>query len=223
MAWFLTFLALGLYGVMGALARNWLIVRNQTDWRAHVVLKVGPTLALGLFGVLLASFANAMTPAPDGGGFFALMAVIFVLFALGDLFLIFDGKRAFYLGLISFLLGHVAVILALRAKGAHLDLWAFGPMLAVGLGLLFALRVPGWPMRGAVFAYIAVISAMVGHGTSSESGFFLPLFGAVVLFAFSDSVLAWRKFRGPFPGADLIVWNSYWVSIAGLAIFLPVL
>jgi uncharacterized membrane protein YhhN len=128
-----------------------------------------------------------------------------VLCWLGDVLLIPRGaRRAFALGLASFLLGHLAYVGAFASRG--LDLAASGlAAIAAGAALWLVLRWlrPHLPahLRAAVYAYTAVISVMlicaVGTGETAIR------LGALMFYV-SDLAVARERFVAPS------FWNKAW-------------
>ncbi len=124
---------------------------------------------------------------------------------LGDVLLIPKDKRAFLLGLVSFLLGHVGFVVAFLMFGVHATWTAVAAaVLAVFGGLVLRWL---WPhlsatMRGPVVAYVTVIAAMVAAaaglaGTGEPSGprLLVPL--GATLFFLSDLCVARNRFVAP--------------------------
>lgn len=135
-----------------------------------------------------------------------------VLGAGGDMALMFRSNRAFLTGLVLFLLGHVAYVIAFAVL-VPVDHWLVVPALAPIIAGAAVLRYL-WPHLGAmrlpVIAYTCVISLMVVGATAavwggstvrcglSEQAAWLLLAGAV-LFFISDISVARDRFvaRGP--------------------------
>lgn len=150
------------------------------------------------------------TLAGDGAAYGRWIVAGLVLGAGGDVALMFTGKRAFMIGLVLFLLGHVAYIVAcaqLTPPADWTSAYAALPVLA-GLGALCYL----WPhlgsMKGPVIAYVVTITLMVvaaiavfRAAPTTASPFSadqsrLLLVGAVLFFA-SDLFVAREKFVEP--------------------------
>lgn len=127
-----------------------------------------------------------------------------VLSWFGDAFLIGNSERWFLLGLVGFLLAHIAYITAFVAAGVDRN-WTLGaavPVLVIAMLVLLWLgpHVPGtlmWPVR----IYTAVISLMViaAFGTLGAGASPLIVAGAC-LFFISDLSVAAMQFTEPlFP------------------------
>ena len=127
-----------------------------------------------------------------------------VLSWFGDAFLLSEAKLWFLTGLVSFLLAHVAYVIAFGISGIE-KRWALGalvPVTAIGLVVSFWLTpyLPPdmvWPVR----AYTVVISLMVvtAFGTLGAGATPLIVAGAV-LFYLSDLSVAAMRFTDPvFP------------------------
>ena len=119
----------------------------------------------------------------------------------GDVLLIPRSRAVFLAGIASFLLGHVAYGIAFVERGVSTTWVALAAVVLVGpaLGVWRWLRghVPA-AMRGAVRAYVGVISAMVACavGTFAEAGGAAILVGALMFFV-SDLAVARNRFVAP--------------------------
>jgi uncharacterized membrane protein YhhN len=124
-----------------------------------------------------------------------------VLGALGDVFLIPRSRTSFLVGLVIFLLGHLAYAVACCIHGAD-GLFAGG----AGLALIVAAILAGrWllphvesKMKIPVLAYMAVISLMVAgaagvYGHSHQSAWLV----AAIVFYLSDLSVARDRFVAP--------------------------
>lgn len=129
-----------------------------------------------------------------------IMVVGLALSWFGDLFLTYNGRRPFVAGLVAFLGGHVAYVIAFFNRGTDNSLWLFvaaviGAAVAVGSWLL-----PTVPreLKAPVIAYIAVISLMVaaaGSTNSVEADWRIPI-GATAFYV-SDIFVARDRFAYP--------------------------
>lgn len=162
--------------------------------------KIVAALAFIAFGVALG------IPAAEPHGRAVMIA--FCLSAVGDVALLSKQKRWFLLGLVAFLLAHVAYVGAFCQLGPVLS--AAGLTLvpvAVVAGLIWRWLSPAvGEMRGPVLAYIAVICSMVtvagGVAGKGGEGPTLLLVAAVLFFA-SDLFVARQRFVSPS------AWNRY--------------
>lgn len=129
--------------------------------------------------------------------------------ALGDVALMFDGKRGFLGGLAAFLFGHVAYVVAF-AQLIAVGHWTGGAMTVVVIAVVAAAALVLrwlWPhlasLRGPVLAYIAVISAMLigglaqslrGDAATLDATARGLLTAGATLFYLSDLAVAREKF-----------------------------
>lgn len=168
--------------------------------------KVGASLAMVGFGL-------AVGLADRGDvGLFALLAL--GLSFVGDVLLLWSDKRVFLVGLVAFLLAHVAYTVAFALSGVD----PRGLIVGAGLLVPFAAAV-GWalyPKAGrlgkAVVAYISVISCMVcaAAGTVPLAGSVL-LVGATLFFV-SDLFVARQRFISDVPLNRLIGLPLYYAG-----------
>lgn len=129
-----------------------------------------------------------------------IMVVGLTLSWFGDLFLTYAGRGPFVAGLLAFLGGHVAYVIAFFDRGTDDSLWFFiagviGAAVAVGSWLL-----PTVPkdLKVPVIAYIAVISLMVaaaGSTNTMNADWRIPI-GATAFYV-SDIFVARDRFAAP--------------------------
>jgi alkenylglycerophosphocholine hydrolase len=167
------------------------------------------------------------------------IAVGLLLSLGGDVALLGSTKRAFIVGLVLFLLAHVAYILGFVSAA----MWATGgdgppvaPMVvsAIAVGLATALLLRRlWPgageLRLPVAIYGVVISVMVVSAVAAVAArpssplsiaVGMEPVGAVgaVLFYVSDAALALSLFHRPFRWAPLLTLGVYWLGQLGIAL-----
>lgn len=129
----------------------------------------------------------------------------------GDVFLLGDAEGSFIRGLASFLLGHLAYVVAflLLAQPTWSPVVALVlvALVLVGRRVFLGARVQGGPvLGGAVAAYMAVIGTMAALGVSLGR----PVLGAgALLFLVSDAVLGWDRFVARQPWARVVVMTTY--------------
>jgi uncharacterized membrane protein YhhN len=143
-----------------------------------------------------------------------------VLSLAGDVFLMWPG--GFLPGLVSFLLAHLAYIIAftrtVRFAARPLAFAAYGLIAAAILWQLW----PGVPsaLRGPVLAYVACLASMAAQagvlwlasrGTAAEKLARNAALGGV-LFMTSDALLAFNKFGAPVPLSALWILLTYWLA-----------
>lgn len=140
-----------------------------------------------------------------------------VLSTLGDVFLMlpFDG---FVFGLGSFLLAHIAYLVALRQRGGWWRLrW---PVLvyAVIASLVLARLWPGLPveLRIPVIVYVIALAGMAAQAASvwREHRVAVTRIAAIggAFFVTSDVLLAMDRFSSPIPNASVWVLATYWIA-----------
>ncbi len=183
--------------------------------RWQVYLFKPSTTALLLLLALLSAPAH-------GGRYQPAVAVGLACSLVGDVLLMLPQDR-FVAGLASFLLAHVAYIVAF-STGVPIGT---APALLVPLvamsALLLRLLWPGLgKLRLPVLLYSATILLMVWqawgwHWTFDTSGSRLAALGAT-LFMASDAVLALNRFRRPFPGAQAAIMLTYVAAQALIAL-----
>ena len=161
--------------------------------------------------VVLTWLAVTMGATDHDVGRFLLAALGFSL--VGDIFLLGKKTVDFTGGRVSFLVAHIAFVLAFLALGVE-PRWALvGLLVAVPLSLTAGRRIVraatlegGAALGSAVTAYLVVIVAMV----TAASGTALPLvFLGAIAFLLSDTVLALDRFVGPRSNARMIVIVTY--------------
>lgn len=138
-----------------------------------------------------------------------------LLSTLGDVFLMLPGDY-FVAGLLSFLLAHVAYLVAFGARArwfAHSGPW-LGYAL-IGLAVVAALwpAIPG-PLRLPVVIYVVALVAMAAQAATvwqtrrDRAGVCAASGGA--LFLFSDSIIAIDRFGFAFAWSKALILVSYW-------------
>lgn len=144
---------------------------------------VGKPAASAAF-VVLAVLAEAPTP---------ILAAL-ALSAIGDVLLIPRDERVFRLGVVAFLLAHLAYIVAFWRAGLDLA-WLAGSVLAFSAigGLLVRRVLPGVgpSLRGAVVPYVVVITAMVAAAVATRDPW---LFAPALMFYANDVALSQHRF-----------------------------
>ena len=128
----------------------------------------------------------------------------------GDVFLMLPSRRSFLAGLVAFLLGHLAYVVAcggLTGLSAWAHPWSLLPVAAALLVLRWlwpSLRGDNARMRGPVLAYIVVITLMVvaalavlRSAAQPDAAHRATLFAGALLFFLSDIAVARSRFVAP--------------------------
>lgn len=173
--------------------------------------------------VLLIGAALVLDPVDDGARIALVVALTLSL--VGDILLMLPGRQPgssgpnlFMAGLAAFLAGHLAYVVGFGLEG--IDLAGLGVGLVpvaliiatVGRRVVAAVEASEEPeMALPVSAYIGVISTMVlfAFGTGDPRAQ-----AGALLFAGSDSLIAWSRFVRQWPWAPMAVIVSYHVAQA---------
>ena len=178
---------------------------------------------------LIAWFASLLpAPFPSMGIWFGL-GLIFSL--AGDFFLILPGDH-FLKGLVSFLIAHIAYIIAFNLQGAVFKLLsillAIGIVIIAGLimrRIILALKTRGrTSMIAPLIAYAVVLcltfwsaaTTLLRPTWPALAGWSAAVGGA--LFFISDASIAWNRFVGPHPGGRLMEMISYHLAQVCLSV-----
>jgi len=151
-----------------------------------------------------------------------------ILSIFGDTFLMFNengrgGELFFLLGLGSFLLTHLFYTAAFlkyssAEKGfVQQNKWLFLPFaLFLAANTVFLWKGISTDMKIPVFIYSSAIVAMtiscLNLKTKMSAHIFKIIFGGVLLFLISDSIIGINKFHTPLPYARLLIMIPYLVG-----------
>ncbi len=180
-----------------------LLIRAEFRGQRRQIYLLKPISTLLVIAMALLSLLE-----PGWNRTYTLGVLLGLLFSLGgDIALMFmDNRKAFLLGLASFLVAHVVytLVFTLLGQPAAWDWLSAVLLLAVG-AFIFRLLLPNLgSMKVPVIVYILVISLMVHQALTAFSS---PLFSSAqawmvaigaLLFYFSDLVLALNRFCIPF-------------------------
>ena len=167
--------------------------------------------------------AMALDSWQDRRGLLILLGLGFSL--LGDIWLMFP--RWFVPGLLSFLLTHLAYSAAFYTGMSIAGLSFFAlPLGLYGIYVLAILWRGLASLKLAVILYMAAILFMVYQAGERflalrDIASLLALLGSL-LFALSDSLLAFDKFKRPLKAAHVLVLASYYLAqwLIGLSLYL---
>lgn len=151
------------------------------------------TKTLASAGFIVAAFGFGALESQYG----QTILVGLVLGAIGDVCLLGDKKPAFIAGLVAFLLGHIAYVLAFSSLDQDPD-YAIGAAIAVTVSFIGIAR---WVLPhakglgGAIIAYMVVIGAMVVTAVGAfgmGAPWMIPV--GAVMFAVSDIFVVRHRF-----------------------------
>jgi alkenylglycerophosphocholine/alkenylglycerophosphoethanolamine hydrolase len=137
-----------------------------------------------------------------------------------------EAKRFFMLGLVAFLLGHLAYVVGFVRDTKALALGRALPFLLFGSAVLGVAVPKAGPLAAPVAVYGVVIVLMMWRaaariGTSpAPLAAWLGLLGACS-FGFSDSLIAVNKFVGAVPGVRVAIMLTYWGGQTLIALSVP--
>ncbi|HMS68057.1 MAG TPA: lysoplasmalogenase [Saprospiraceae bacterium] len=152
--------------------------------------------------------------------FHSLMSYAFIFCLIGDVLLMFES--AFIFGLLSFLIAHLLFFKAFTSKGGLKKQYGvLMVLLAIGLAIFTYLFPYLGSLKIPVILYVLAILCMCWQGI----GLYLQdqqlankfLMVGVLLFLFSDAILAINKFAHQFPLADFLILSSYWGALLCIA------
>ena len=168
---------------------------------------------------LAALLAAAVALDPRNASARAWVVVALAFSLAGDVFLMLP-QDLFVPGLASFLVGHIAYVVALTRDGG-----SAGAVVVAALVTAVVLAVVARPILRAVWRgddpalrvpvvlYMAAIGAMAT--TALATGRPLAIVGAA-LFVASDATIAWNRFVRPLAWAPLFIIVTYHLAQAGL-------
>jgi uncharacterized membrane protein YhhN len=126
-------------------------------------------------------------------------------------------KDRFIFGLVSFLIAHVFYIGAFTSdSGLRSTVWIVGGVLLTGIVMTALLLPYTGRMKLPVLFYIVIILVMAWRAWEryhaiGRTNSLLAAVGAA-LFVFSDSLLAWNRFRRPFRSAEAVKLGAYFTA-----------
>lgn len=134
----------------------------------------------------------------------------------GDIALLWP-KEGFLPGLASFLLAHVAYLVAFTRVQRLVAWWPAFAAYGLVAGTILWRLWPGVPgaLQGPVIAYVVCLASMAAQAAvlwrrGEARGLVLAVGG--VLFVASDALLAANKFAGPLPLSSLWILATYWAA-----------
>lgn len=185
---------------VGALANWWSVSvgRRVVEWCSKPAVMV----LLVVAAVLLQPSSNAVR---------AWVIVGLVCSLAGDVFLMLPRER-FVAGLASFLVAHIAYVVAFLVAGPSAPGAAVGLVVvvvgvaAIARPILRAVQADHAGFALPVLAYMSVISVMVVAACATGEPWAIA--GALSFYA-SDGTLAWNKFVKPIRGGRFLIMSTY--------------
>jgi uncharacterized membrane protein YhhN len=220
---------------LAAAALDWIAVARRSK-RAEYVFK-----PLTLTLLIAAAVAYRRPPPLDARATFTIAALVLCL--AGDIFLMLPGDL-FVAGLASFLLAHVAYVLAFTAapppspalfppESRPMTAWLVGGAVVLAVIVPLFLRIRAGIVRQGrgelvvpVGLYVLAIGAMVASAiatialpewTTGASA--LAIIGAA-LFLVSDAMIGWTRFVQPIRGSPVAIMVTYHLAQAALVVAL---
>lgn len=179
------------------------LIRAQLLEKRRQVLFLKPAATLLVIVIALLSFME-----PTYNPTYSVGVLVGLVLSLGgDVALMFDDdQRAFALGLVLFLLAHIAyiVVFTLLGRFSGWDAVTAIALLAAGIGFYSLIQANLGSMRLPVIAYMVVISVMVNRAFSTlasphfSTGQATMVASGAVLFYLSDMILAANRFWRPW-------------------------
>jgi uncharacterized membrane protein YhhN len=173
--------------------------RRAAQWQVYVFKPLSTAL------VILVAALSFGAPGAEAG--YTVGVLVGLILSLGgDVALMFPSAKAFLVGLVLFLLAHVAYAVVFTAfNGWHSNDLISGIVLLILAAVIYRYLEPGLgKMKGPVIGYMAIISLMVNRAISAFFGTaftptqaWLMALGAIAFWV-SDLMLAVNRFRRPF-------------------------
>lgn len=192
--------------VVAAAVTDWVAVARDDRSTQH--------LAAPAFMVLLAALSWLLHADEVSQGRWLLLALALGL--AGDTLLMRGSDRAFTLGMVAFLVGHVAYLMALVTMPHRGPLWAGVAAVSVLVGLVLTLWLVPLARReplvgGPPTAYALVIGVMAGAAWATGQP--LVAVGAS-LFCVSDAILGLNHYVRALRGSGVVVIVTYHLAQA---------
>ncbi len=185
-----------------------IVFRQRENTKMYSVFKPLTTILIIIIGLII--FQNQRSN-------YSIIIITALIFSLiGDVFLI--NKKYFLHGLSSFLFAHICFTIGFTSIFGFN--WNVIPLIVlVGVGGTYYnfLRKDLKKYSIPVLVYITVIVVMnwqaIGLIIIKHDLIFISIAIASILFSFSDSIIAYNKFKKPFKIAEILILSTYWISI----------
>ena len=185
-----------------------IVCKQRENVKMYSVFKPLTTILIILIALII--FKNYSST-------YSAMMIVALFFSLvGDVFLI--NKKYFLQGLSSFLIAHIGFTIGFTSLYGFY--WNIMPLMVLILisGIYYNyLRKDLKKYSIPVLVYIIVIIIMnwqaIGLAIDNREFIFLGIATASIFFSFSDSIIAYNKFKKPFKIAEVLILSTYWISI----------
>jgi uncharacterized membrane protein YhhN len=177
-------------------------------------------LALKPLTTILVISLLFVVPKSQHSRFKSIMLAALLFCLMGDILLMFPAYFVF--GLAAFLMAHLLFASGfVNLKGFRFHWVSFVILYVIG-GLLFFWLKPGLgQFMVPVAVYVVVICLMAWQGIGlflkEKRKEFLWIGIAVLLFMFSDTMIAIAKFKTDFDYSSILILSTYWFSIGLIA------
>lgn len=203
------FMYIGFLSILFLISARFAIVfKQQKNTKMYSVFKPLTTFLI----IVIASLIYLKVPS-----IYAALIIVSLVFSLvGDLFLL--REKHFLQGLLSFLIAHIVFTFA------FVSIYGFSRksipliLLLIAGGFYYNYLKKGLHKYAIpVAVYMLVIIFMcwqaIGLVFNKPTLVFFGIASAALLFAFSDSVLAYAKFKKAFKAEQIFVLTTYWVAL----------
>ena len=203
------FVYIGLLSILFLISACFAIVfKQQKNTKMYSVFKPLTTSLIIVIALLI------YLKAPST---YAVLIIVSLVFSLvGDLFLL--REKHFLQGLLSFLIAHIVFTFAFMSiygfSRKHIPLI----LLLIAGGFYYNYLKKGlYKYAIPVALYMLVIIIMcwqaIGLVFNNPTLVFFGIASAALLFAFSDSILAYAKFKKTFKAEQILILTTYWAAI----------
>lgn len=185
-----------------------IVFRQLNNTKMFSVFK---PLTTGLI-ILLAVIIFRTNP----GSYTAIIIAALFFSLVGDVLII--NKRYFLQALSSFLIAHIGFIIGFTSLfGFNWNIILLVVLSLIGGAYYYYLLKDLKEYSIPVLVYIIVIVIMnwqaIGLAVNNGESIYFGIAIASILFLFSDSILAYTKFKKTFPIAEILILSTYWISI----------
>lgn len=154
---------------------------------------------------------------PETGSTYGYLILTGLFFSLlGDIFLMLPTDK-FVQGLVSFLVAHIAYIIAFSLGfGPYFEIGYLIPSAVYTIIFLWILLPKTGEMKIPVVVYALVLMTFLWQATGrfyylgNSSAFFT--FAGAILFVISDTILAYSKFIKTPKASSFLIHSTYWVA-----------